>query len=161
MRGRESKRDSMNKVGDRGRRRSKLPTEEGAHWQGLIQGCIPGPWDHDPSWRQTLNQLSHPGTPKREFLTFHLCTVIQWASGYGDTHVLLILGRKIKICFRAIKESGCFLWPICCCPEALVTYQRYLLLEWTPTCWDSSFSPQMNCHVPLEPGSGISGERSD
>ena len=26
-------------------------------------GLIPGPWDHDPSQRQTVNQLSHPGTP--------------------------------------------------------------------------------------------------
>ena len=23
----------------------------------------PGPWDHDLSWNQTLNQLSHPGAP--------------------------------------------------------------------------------------------------
>ena len=26
-------------------------------------GSIPGLWDHDLSQRQTLNQLSHPGTP--------------------------------------------------------------------------------------------------
>ena len=25
---------------------------------------IPGPWDHDLSQRQMLNQLSHPGTPR-------------------------------------------------------------------------------------------------
>lgn len=98
---------------------------------------------------------------KRQFLTVHLTTVIQLASGSGDTHVLLILGRKIKVCFREVKESGCFLWPICRCPEALVSYRRYLLPGWIPSPWNSSFSPHMNCHVPLDPGPGISGERSD
>ena len=33
-----------------------------------MYGSIPGPWDHDLSWRQTLNQLSHPGTPPNAFL---------------------------------------------------------------------------------------------
>ena len=28
-----------------------------------MRGLIPGPRDHDPSHRQTLNQLSHPGGP--------------------------------------------------------------------------------------------------
>ena len=48
---------------------------------------IPGPWDHDPSWRQTPNQLSHPGGPMRDFHTFNYCTcimcfVIWW--GYSN-----------------------------------------------------------------------------
>jgi len=30
-------------------------------------GLIPGPWDHDLSQRQTLNQLSHPGVPDGVF----------------------------------------------------------------------------------------------
>ena len=30
-------------------------------------GSIPGLWDHDLSWRQMLNQLSHPGSPHQEF----------------------------------------------------------------------------------------------
>ena len=29
-----------------------------------VQGSIPGPWDHDLTWRQMLNWLSHPGTHK-------------------------------------------------------------------------------------------------
>ena len=29
----------------------------------VMQGLIPGPWDHDLSQRQMLNHLSHPGTP--------------------------------------------------------------------------------------------------
>ena len=28
----------------------------------------PGPWDHDPSQRQTLNPLSHPGAPTDDIL---------------------------------------------------------------------------------------------
>ena len=31
--------------------------------QGAKTGLIPGSWDHDLSRRQTLNPLSHPGTP--------------------------------------------------------------------------------------------------
>ena len=32
-------------------------------WAGSpMWGLIPGPWDPDLSWRQMLNQLSHPGT---------------------------------------------------------------------------------------------------
>ena len=33
------------------------------HWAGgLTRDLIPGPWDHNLSWRQTLNPLSHPGS---------------------------------------------------------------------------------------------------
>ena len=43
------------------RGRNRLPIEQGTPtW-----GSIPGPWDHDLSPRQTVNQLSHPGTPQR------------------------------------------------------------------------------------------------
>ena len=28
------------------------------------------PWDHDLSWSQTLNPLSHPGVPNKKFLKF-------------------------------------------------------------------------------------------
>ena len=32
-------------------------------WAGSpMQGSIPGSWDHDLSWRQKFNRLSHPGT---------------------------------------------------------------------------------------------------
>ena len=34
------------------------------HWVwSLMQGSISGLWDHDLSWSQMLNQLSHPGVP--------------------------------------------------------------------------------------------------
>ena len=37
---------------------SPLSKEPDATW-----GLIPGPWDHDLSWRQLLNWLSYPGAP--------------------------------------------------------------------------------------------------
>lgn len=51
----------------REKEKSTFPTEQGAWWD---VGSIWGPLDHDPSWRQTLNCLSHPGTPSPvEFYT--------------------------------------------------------------------------------------------
>ena len=51
---------------DRGRGRSRLPLsrEQNASAWGWIQG----PQDHDLSWRQMLNQLSHPCTLQHSFL---------------------------------------------------------------------------------------------
>lgn len=38
------------------------------HWAGsLMWGSISGCWDHDPSGRQMLNPLSHPGAPRGNF----------------------------------------------------------------------------------------------
>ena len=34
----------------------------------LMRDLIPGPWDHDLSWRQQLNPLSHPGAQSSTFL---------------------------------------------------------------------------------------------
>ena len=34
-----------------------------------MQASIPGPWDHDLSQRQMLNQLIHPGAPRPEVST--------------------------------------------------------------------------------------------
>ena len=42
----------------RGRGRSQLPAEQGAWICWTL-----GPWNYDLSWRQTINQLSHLGTP--------------------------------------------------------------------------------------------------
>ena len=33
-------------------------------WAGSLMRSIPGPWDHDLSRRQMLNQLSHPGASR-------------------------------------------------------------------------------------------------
>ena len=46
-------------VRSRGRGRSGLSTEQRA-WCGALSQ---DPWDHDLSWRQTLNWPSHPGAP--------------------------------------------------------------------------------------------------
>ena len=36
------------------------------------------PWDHDLSWRQMLNWLSHPGTPGLIFLKRELKIINKW-----------------------------------------------------------------------------------
>ena len=42
--------------------------KQASHWAGILTwGWIPEPWDHDLTWRQKLNQLSHPGAPKLHF----------------------------------------------------------------------------------------------
>ena len=38
--------------------------------QSPTWGLIPGPWDHDLTWSQMLNWLSHPGTPFFFFFPF-------------------------------------------------------------------------------------------
>ena len=48
----------------RSRGRSRHPTE----WGAQCRARFPGLWDHDLSRRQTLNQLSHPGTPHSPLL---------------------------------------------------------------------------------------------
>ena len=45
-------------VGERGRRRREAASPLSR------EPSIPGPWDHELSWRQRLNQLSHTGAPK-------------------------------------------------------------------------------------------------
>ena len=38
--------------------------KQAAYWARSLMLCwIPGPWDHNLSWRQLLNLLSHPGAP--------------------------------------------------------------------------------------------------
>ena len=56
-------RENKSRGGGRERRRSRLPTEQGA---GLPQGHGVHPSDQDLSRRQTLNRLSHPGAPRAE-----------------------------------------------------------------------------------------------
>ena len=52
----QSKRQSTSE--DTGQRESEKQTP---HWAGsTMRGLIPGAWDHDLSWWQTLNWLSHP-----------------------------------------------------------------------------------------------------
>ena len=55
---------SMSREKGRGKGRSRLPTEQGARHGAQSQDPrIPGSQDHDLSWRQSLNWLSHPGAP--------------------------------------------------------------------------------------------------
>ena len=45
---------------------------------------IPGPWDHDLSWRQTLNWLSHSGTPSVNI--FSIARLFRWVKQYSGLH---------------------------------------------------------------------------
>jgi len=53
----ERARVSKHKQGEQQEREKQTPS--------LIWGSIPGSWDHDLSWRQPFNRLSHPGAPGR------------------------------------------------------------------------------------------------
>ena len=73
---------------ERGRRRiwSRLQALSCQHraWSGARTR---EPWDHDLSWSQTLNRLSHPGTPESLFL-------ILWDIYLG----VELLGHMIIVC---------------------------------------------------------------
>jgi len=56
---REHKQWELQAEGEAGSLQSKEPDA----------GLDPGLWDHDPSQRQTFNQLSHPGVPNLPTLT--------------------------------------------------------------------------------------------
>ena len=51
-----------------GRDREMERQRQTPHWaRSLMRGSIPGPLDHDLSWGQVLNQLSHTGAPQDRF----------------------------------------------------------------------------------------------
>ena len=65
----------------RGSHRQREREKQAPHWAGnLMQGLIPGPWDHNLSWRQMPNQLSHPGAPNCVYLFDLWCWWWCWAS---------------------------------------------------------------------------------
>ena len=56
------------KITSRQSSRKKERGKQAPCWaESLMQGLIPGPWDHDLSRRQRLNPLSHLGTPPPHF----------------------------------------------------------------------------------------------
>ena len=51
---------------EQGREGQREREKQTPRWAGsLTQGWIPGPWDHDLSWKQILNRLNHLGTPEK------------------------------------------------------------------------------------------------
>ena len=57
-------------IGEGQRQREKIP-----HWAGSpMWDLIPGPQDHDLTWRQMLNQLSQPGAAGLLFLS--VCLIL-------------------------------------------------------------------------------------
>ena len=66
-------------IGEWGREEQKKREKQTSCWAGnLMQGWIPGLWDHDLSWRQTLSWLNYPGNPLFQyfFLFFPLSEFI-------------------------------------------------------------------------------------
>ena len=66
----------------------------------MMWGSIPGPWDHDLSQRQMLNQLNHPGAPT--LLVLIVCTQMgkysnNWQE-YEQRGVLGPLGKSENWC---------------------------------------------------------------
>ena len=58
--------------------------EQTPHWAGdLMRGSMwdlmPGPQDHDLSWRQTLNWLSHPGAPALDIFDVEVSLKYLWS----------------------------------------------------------------------------------
>ena len=96
---------------------SRLP----AWAESLMQGLIPGPWDHDLSQRQRLNPLSQPGAPCNAFLKAikpwllevkRKCLNVQ-AEWIGKDLLIIIALRKWfssmdNLSFLELISSNCF-----------------------------------------------------
>ena len=79
----------------RGRERSRLPAQRGARIRGSILDWSIDRWVYDPSQRQTLNQLSHPGAPACVFLLLVFKMV---AGGIGRGVLRLYHLGKTRFC---------------------------------------------------------------
>ena len=86
-------------------------------WAGSpMWGLIPGPWDHDLSQRQLLNQLSHPDTPRVIYLSNQrVVSTFKWTSCVGLNltvqNLLLIVnskgwGKWVENSYRRLCEKG-------------------------------------------------------
>ena len=93
MNKKEHARVSENTSRGEGQRQRKKQTP---YWTGcLIQGSVPGPWDHYLSQRQMLNWLSHPDTSENSVLkhiTFPKIII------YINVHVTENSLLKINVC---------------------------------------------------------------
>ena len=65
---------------------------------------IPGPWDHDLSQRQMLNQLSHPGAPIHA-LTFFIHTR-QYAAGHPNPLSSMSVMSSAKYGLHRARENN-------------------------------------------------------
>ena len=82
-----------------GQREKQIP-----HWAGgPTPSSIPEPWDHDLSLRQTLYQLSHPGTPTSPFGFW----ILMWqVKGKKAEDGLPHLGQKIRFWVSFLEVVG-------------------------------------------------------
>lgn len=82
-------------------------TEQGAWSRTGSQDPIPGPADHNWSWRQRANQLNDPGTPQQYFL-----------NNGKSKHIVIFNGYL----------SGIILLTNNSCPEGIKS-EKYLVLQ--------------------------------
>ena len=80
-------------------------------------GSIPGPWDHDLSWRQPLNWLNHLGSPKDSIIiseyhstglkspcirTFHTTSYLSKSKHAGKWYSEIITMFKILLTYALV-----------------------------------------------------------
>lgn len=90
----------------------------------LTQGSIPGPWDHELSWKQTLHQLNHPGALK---------AALSFVVGHQETFTTLInehmylqklnINKPHQILFNSFQSSH---------PSQATTAMRRLIKKFNP-----------------------------
>ena len=66
-----------------GEREKQAPHQTGCP----MWGSIPGSWDHDLSWKQMLNTLSHPGSSRSRLLTLENKQGYQRGEGEGMARI--------------------------------------------------------------------------
>ena len=115
-----------------------------------VGGLIPGPWDHDLSWRQMLNPHSYPGAPQSVYFNCEFYpTGIYWVLKIHNTFFFpqKVLGFPSKSQFPAIFNRN-----ISSSFESLLP-RRHSLIAIIPNCsfeclWISSIK------LPTQPGLG-------
>ena len=96
-RGRESKQERSR---DRGRHRiqSRLQVPSCQH-RARRGAWTHQPWDHDLSWSQTLNWLSHPGTPMIIFLEEEKNKILSWSGHSLNSSFWWFFFEEISTCY--------------------------------------------------------------
>ena len=85
----EREREREREQGGEGQREKvkQIPCRAGS-W---MRGSIPGTWNHELSWRQMLNQMSHPGAPVSDILKLKwisLPYIVFFSLTLGNLHSL-------------------------------------------------------------------------
>ena len=117
-----------------------------------MQGLIPGPWDHDLSWRQTLNQPNHPVTSNAGFLRqkSHIHLVLLSSQALVSFLFLQLSQMVTKLCVEKLGPEEFLLWLQGSSPRSVL-----MVLRGLPTTTLSSFPLNfpgiMQASCPLHP----------